>query len=479
MPFKDNRQYIEALEKNGDLIRIKQEVDWDREVGAIVRRTNEKSGPAFLAEKIKDYPGHRIFGGPVASFRRVATALGLPPETHPAEIMDTYYERASNPIKPVLVKDAPCQEVVITGKDVNLLDFPAPMVHEGDGGRYLSTWHFVITKDPDSGWVNWGMYRQMVHNERHLGGLILPGSDCGKVFYEKYVKHNKPMPFAVAISPDPLSAIASVASVGAFVDEVDIAGGIMGEPIELVKCKTVDLEVPAHAEIILEGEILPDVTVEEGPFGEYTGFRSSPRMPRALYRVNCITHRKDPILCMSNMGIPIDDCAITVSIAWRSMVQKILLDIGIPIKGVYVPPEGIGHLVVVSTETPYNNIATQIGMAIFSSRMGNLWMHQVIVVDADVDAYDMKQVIHSVATKCHPTRGIRVIDNAPSNPLAPYLSLYERTWSKGGKVIFDCTWPLDWHREIEVPFKSGFNTIYSEEIQKKVLDNWKKYGFKD
>jgi 4-hydroxy-3-polyprenylbenzoate decarboxylase len=263
------------------------------------------------------------------------------------------------------------------------------------------------------------------------------------------------------------------------VSEVEVAGGVMGEPIELVKCKTVDLEVPAHAEIILEGEILPDVTVEEGPFGEYTGFRSSPRMPRAVYRVNCITHRNDPILAMSNMGCPVDDCAATLAVCWRAQVKAILEREGIPIKGVYLPPEGIGHLVVVSTETPYNNIATQIGNIIFSSRMGNLWIHEVIVVDEDVDPYDMRQVIHSVATKCHPVRGIRVIDNTPGNPLAPFLNFYERTWSKSAKVIFDCTWPLDWNRETEVPIKSAFNTIYSEEIQKKVLDNWKKYGFKD
>ncbi|MDO8634736.1 MAG: UbiD family decarboxylase, partial [Dehalococcoidia bacterium] len=304
--IRDNREFIDVLKKHKELVEINEQVHWDMEMGAIVRRASEIGAPAPLFLNVKDYPGSRVLGGPVANFKRIALAMGMDADTHPREVIREFTKRSNNPIKPVLVKDAPCQENVIKGDDVDLSMFPAPMVHGGDGGRYIGTWHFVLADDPDEGWSNWGMYRQMLHNERHMGGLILPASDMGKIKV-KYESQGKTMPFATVIAPDPLSAIASTVSPPPGISEVDLAGGLMGKAIELVQCKTVDLRVPATAEIILEGEILKDVFVDEGPFGEYTGYRSSPRMPRAVYKVNCITFRNNPIFAMTNMGIPIDE----------------------------------------------------------------------------------------------------------------------------------------------------------------------------
>jgi len=244
-----------------------------------------------------------------------------------------------------------------------------------------------------------------------------------------------------------------------------------------VKCKTVDIYVPAQAEIVLEGEVLCNVRVEEGPFGEYSGYRSSPRMPRSVYRVNCITFRNDPILTMSNMGVPIDDSHITCRISWAAEIRKLLEAQGFPITGVYVPPEGVLHMVVVGVEVPYSHIATQIANCIFGSKFGGVWMHQVVVVDSDVDVYNLKEVIHALATKCHPADGIRVQDKAPGHPLAPYLSLEDRAWFRGAKVVFDCTWPPDWPVETARPVKSAFNVIYPQEVQEKVLANWHNYGY--
>lgn len=476
MAVIDNREFIDELEKAGELIRVKQEVDWDCEAGAIVRRAEEMNAPAPLFENVRDYPGHRIFGAPFSNFRRAAIALGLDPDTDLKEIIDTYDKRMRNPIKPVVVKDAPCQENVIEGDEVDILMFPAPMVHEGDGGRYLSTWHFIATKDMDSDWTNWGMYRQMVHNNRTMGGLCIPSCDMGRM-KAKYEAAGKPMPFATVIGPDPCSALVSTAVIPAGESEVDYAGALHQRPIELVKCKTVDLMVPAHAEIILEGEMLMGVEVEEGPFGEYTGYRSSPRMPRSVYRVKCITHRNDPITCMSNMGVPIDDCDICVSIGWTTEIKRLLEWQQFPITGVFVPPEGIAHIVVIGVKKPYNNIANQLGNLIFGSKFGG-WIHEVVVCDDDVNIFDMKEVTHAIATKCHPVRGIKVQEGLPGHPLAPYLNLHERTWFNGSKVVFDCTWPLDWDKEVEVPIKSAFNYIYSQEVQDKVLKNWQNYGYK-
>lgn len=475
MPSIDNRKHIKALEKAGELIHIQEEVDWDCEVGAIVRRAGEIEAEAQLFENIRDYPGHRILGGVVANWRRAALAMGLPADSHVSVIIDEFYRRSQSPVRPVLVDRAPCQENVLMDDEVDLTYFPAPMVHDGDGGRYLSTWHFVVTKDPDGAWTNWGMYRQMVHNERLMGGLIIPASDAGKM-KAKYEAKGMPMPFATVIGPDPLSAIASAVPYGVGEDEVNLAGGLMKEPIQLVKCKTVDIEVPAHAEIILEGEVLHGVQVDECPFGEYTGYRSSPRMPRSVYRVKCITFRNNPITVMSNMGIPVEEGQICwASLGSSSGIRKVLDHFGMPVTGVYVPPEGAGHLVIVGIKKHYE-VAMQIANMVFSSPAG-MWSHEIIIVDDTVDIFNLKEVIHAMATKCHPVNGVH---KYPSwgHPLAPYLSLHERTYGKGGRVVIDATWPMDWDEENEKPVKSSFKTIYSQEMQEKVLDRWQTYGFK-
>jgi len=478
MAFKDNRAFIDALEKTGDVVRVKQEVDWDLEAGAIVRRLNEMRGPAPLFEKIKGYPdGFRIFGSPLATFRRLAVAFGLKPEAPLAELFKVYRERYEKPIKPKIVKDGPCRENILQGDDANLFKFPAPMIHDGDGGRYISSWHFVAVKDPDSDWTNWGMYRQMIHNAKTLGGLCLPYSDQGRIFYGKYVPKNKPMPFATVIGADPLCSLVAMAPLGIGISEVDYAGGLLQKPIEMVKCITSDIYVPAQAEIVIEGEVLPNATVEEGPFGEYTGYRGSPRMPRSLYRVLAITYRNDPILTMSNMGVPVDDCALGMSLVWSEEIRKVLVDQGIPVTGVFCPPDGIISVCIVGVKTIYSNIAVQIANLIFGSKFAAPWVNQVVVVDDDVDPYNINEVFHAWATKCHPVRGVFTYPNMVSAPLIPFNSFQDRTYSRGAKAVYDCTWPLDWDKKTEVPFKSAFNSIYPKEIQEKVLNNWNKYGF--
>lgn len=479
MAYKDNREYIVALQQEEDVIRVKEEVDWDLEAGAIVRKLNEIKGPAVLFERVKHYPqGYRIFGGPIATQRRLAIALGIAPETPMSEMIKEYSDRTNKPIKPVLVRKAPCQENVVKGDDVNLFDFPFPMVHEGDGGRYTS-WHITVAKDPDEGWVNWGMYRQMIHNRTHLGGLMLPFSDMGRIFYGKYAPKKKPMPFATAIGVDPISALIGMTPISYGVSEADIAGGLRKEPIELVKCVSCDLEVPAHAEIVLEGEILPEGQVDEGPFGEFTGYRTAARMPRNVYRVHTITFRNDPIITMSNMGIPTDDSCSGSTLVWSAEVSKLLKSQGFPITGVYAPPFAAGALMyIVGVKTTYSHIALHIANCIFGSKFTGPWAHMVLVVDEDVDPYNLDEVFHAFSTKCHPVRGIKTYDRAPSAPLMPYLDFEERKWSSGAKVVFDCTWPLQWPRHTTVPQKSSFKTVYPEEVQRLALDKLQRYGIK-
>lgn len=477
MAFRDNREFFAALEQTGDGVRVACQVDWDLEMGAIVRRVCERGDPAPFFENIKDYPGFRALGAPLATFRRLAIALGLPPEAQVRDIAEVYMNRTRVPgPEPVLVAGAPCKENKVFGDDVDLFAFPAPMVHEGDGGRYISTWHMVVSKDPDTGEVNWGMYRQMVIDERTMVGPLLPFSDTGRVFHQKYRPQNKPMPFATVIGADPLCSIAAAAGVP--YQEPLFASALNGEPVEMVKCETVDLEVPATAEIVLEGEILSDVEIPEGPFGEYPGFRTSLREPRTAYRVNAVTYRNNPIMTMANMGTPVDEGQLLRSFTLALEARRLLEGQGLPVGDVFMPPASAHHMMVVSLKTRQTNLAVQVAHALFGSKLSP-WFYYVVVVDGDVNVYNLEEVVHAICTSCHPGRGIRVYPDDVGSFATPFLNLEERKQGRGAKAVFDCTFPPHWDPFTELPIKVSFETNYPEEIKKQVTARWKEYGFPD
>lgn len=474
MAFADNRQFLRALEESKDAVCIEEEVDWDLEVGAIVRRACEMRAPAPFFEKIKDYPpGFRVFGAPLASYRRLAIALGLSPQSSLKDIHQEYERRIEHPLKPVIVKNAPCQEEVSRDEEVDLLRFPVPMIHGGDGGRYIGTWHLVVTKDPDSDWTNWGMYRTMVYNRRNLAVMLLPRQHQGRIYFEKYLPQKKPMPFALAIGADPVCSLVATAPFRKGESEVEYAGGLRQEPVELVKCLTSDLTVPAHAEIILEGEVLPDAQVLEGPFGEFTGYRTSAEM-RPVWRVKAISHRHNPILTMTNMGIPVDDAAVAQSLATAVGIKRGLKRRGVPVTEVYVPQETAHHLVVIGIKSREGGAATGVRDMLPLSEVG---MAFIVVVEEDVDVFNLAEVMHSMATKCHPRRGISVKDVYFGVPFTVSTTPEERKAGKGARAVFDCTWPPDWSREQEVPPRISFAEDYPEEVKAKVLKNWARYGF--
>jgi 4-hydroxy-3-polyprenylbenzoate decarboxylase len=476
MPFEDVREFISALEDIGELARIEKEVDWDLEAGAIVRRSYEIKAQAPFFQKLKGYPpGYRMMGAQMSNFRRIALAMGLDPDTPFSRIMEEFEKRRQHPIKPIIVDTGPCKENIHIGEDASLYEFPAPMLHDGDGGRYIGVWHALITKDKDTGWVNWGNYRQMIHNQKVLGCQILPTQDIGRMYF-KYEARNEKMEFASAIGTDPLCMMAALTSYGIGKSEAELAGGLRGEPVKLVKCETVDLEVPATSEIVIEGEALPHVRLDEGPFGEFAGYRTSPRRPQPVFIVKAITHRNDPILTMCCNGIPVDDHLI-LTITWTLDIKENLVREGIPVTGIYTVPESISTMVVVAVETPYSNIATRVANIIWGSKSGVMCPY-VVVVNSDVDPSNMTEVIHAITSKCHPGRGIRIQESAVGHPLMSYLDWEDRRWGRGANVLFDCTWPLDWPKETVVPPKVSFNTIYPRELIDKVIRSWSEYGFR-
>jgi 4-hydroxy-3-polyprenylbenzoate decarboxylase len=478
MAFNSHRDFFEVLEKEGELARIKKMVDWDGEAGAIGRKTYENQGPALLFEKIKDYPdGYRISNGTTGTWSRVALSMEMDAKTPVRQIYGEYENRVKVKIPPTIVKKdkAPCKENIMTGDGVDLYEFPMPMIHPGDGGRYVGTWDVVINKDPDTNWQNWGMYRFMAHTKNWLTGWPQTTSQFAFILNKSYLPYNKPMPVAIVLGADPLSHIIATAGIKPFEDESLYVGGLRGEPIELVQCETSDLLVPAHAEIVIEGEVMPDKIAPDGPFGEYPGYRSGTMCAGIAVKVNAVTYRSKPIVTMIALGTPPDDSSIAASLTAAVAMKQGLIRHGVPITDVYVPPEGVTHLIVIGVKK--GGIKTTRDILDFFTRR-RIMTNKHIVVDADVDVFNMAEVLHCFATRCHPGRGILYEwYEGRSNSLTPFYNPEERKKLKGCSVAFDSTWPPEWESEI-VPIKSSFKTIYTEELINKVNKDWAGYGIK-
>ncbi len=476
MPYKDLREFIARLEKEGEAQRIEEEVDWNLEAGAMLRRAAEANLPVPFFQKIKGYPkGYRVFAGGAAKYKQMAIALDLPADTHPRELIAEYTRRRNKPIKPVIVKDGPCKENIHIGDKVDLLEFPVPMIHDGDGGRYIGTWHVTISKDLDSDWVNWGMYRHMLQNKNTIS--ILQASRA-KHLWTMYVKgyqpRNKPMEIAICFGTEPVSAYCAATWAPYGVAEVEMAGGIRGEPIELVKCETIGLEVPATAEIVLEGEMRQDDMMDEGPYGEYSGYRTGVPTPRPVIRIKAVTHRNNPIFTMSCSGTPMHDDSIQ-ALTKASALLEALQNRGLPITGVALPIEAVNLLAVVAVKTTYAHIAEDIAHVVWGTHSGHVTPYLMVVED-DVDPFDMRQVIHAFVTKCHAYRGIVRLEHSPLINAIPFLNLTEQENRSGAKAYFDCTWPKDWD-PADIPQRITFKEAYPPDVQKKVLAIWNKYGY--
>jgi phenyl-phosphate phosphatase/carboxylase subunit alpha len=451
---------------------VEKEVHWDLELGAISRRMTEMDGPALVFKNITDYPGQSIFVNPISTWRRAAVTLGLPPHARIPEIYAEYIRRDANPIDPVLVKDAACRDVIIRGKDVDVCDLATPMIHDGDGGRYLGTWDIVVSKDPETGWVNWGTYRWMIHNKQYLAGWPFPPSHLGTLLQQKFLPQNKPMPVAIVMGADQSSHLAATSTTRIGRDEASLAGGLAGHAIEIARCLDSDLTFPACAEVVLEGEILPDRIAMEGPYAEYPGYRSGEMGAGILMKVNTISYRKNPMLSMDCTGFK--DCSSVVTALGGGIgIQRTLERAGVPVTGVYVPSEGAVHLCIVGVSKGGPEVTQQVLDTLTRRRT---YMTKILVVEDDVDIFNLGEVIHAWSTRCHSGRGILVKHvEGSAQALTPCYDMDERARRAGAVAAFDVSFPRAWD-PAEVPMKAKFEAVYPADIRKKVLDNWKSYG---
>ncbi len=437
--WTDLRQFLTALEQRGDLVTIDDEVDWEYEAVALTRQSSAVDGPALFFSAMRDSE-FGCLSGLFGASRRVALAFGREYDY----LLRNFGELEQRIIAPELGSgDAPCQEVVVTGDDIDVLSLPLLRHFELDGGRYLTA-GLQVARDPESGASNVSIHRQLPLDKTHLT-VFAPAGRHLRTIIERCHERGERAEIAVVIGADPVTQIASQARAPYGVDEFGIAGGMRGEALEMTRCKTIDLEVPARAEIILEGVIVPGRLEEDGPFGEYPGTYSAAK-PAPVMEVTAITHRRDAFYQNTLTGTPMTENHWMMQPSATALAYREALRISPDVVSVHVTPGGTTrHHVVVSMRKRHPSEARNLMVSLLASNLG---AKLVTVVDHDIDPYDLQQVEWAVNTRVQPDRDVVIVPDLYSPTLDPSAPA-ARTSAKMG---IDATAPLgDERRMYEAP----------------------------
>jgi UbiD family decarboxylase len=446
--YRDLRGFIEQVEELGALRRIAG-ADPRFELGGITEvAAGKPECPALLFDRIKGFPrGYRVFTNATTTPQRAALALGIDPALDPLDALKAWMRKRQTltPHKPTLVTTAPFLQNSHRGKKVNLKGLPAPFWHRKDGGPFIGSGSIVIMRDPDSGWINASIYRVQVHGRNKVTIQFDHPGRHGAIIAKRYWDRGKSCPVAVVNGEDPALFIAGFEYLPDNQSEYDFAGAIKGAPIEVLKGPLTGLPLPAQAEIILEGELLPpaETMLPEGPFGEFTGYYAADARPCPVMQVKAIHHRDDPILLGSppmkpprfHFGLPFRAASI-----WSNLEMAGVSDV----VGVW---QHVAQLMtVVALRQRYAGHAKRAALiAAANSYMGRL----VIVVDDDVDPSNLADVMWAVTTRCEPSEQIDIVRNAWSSALDPRIPAEAKAAgvTSHSKAIIEAVRPFGWqHR---------------------------------
>ena len=474
MSFSDLRGWMQEAEKIGQL-EVARGAHWNLEIGAITELARrQKNRPAILFDEIPDYPpGYRILVNALGSNDRMALTWGLPVGLSTMELKAKLAEKYTGltPIKPIFVSNGPVMENVMNGDQVDLFQFPTPQWHEHDGGRYIGTGSVDITTDPEEGWVNLGTYRVMIHDKNHVGFYISPGKH-GRIQRGKYLSRNQPMPVAISCGHDPVIFLVGSGEFPYGASEYDYAGAIKGQPIEVIKGPVTGLPIPATAELVLEGFMVPGETKMEGPFGEWTGYYGSDTRPEPIVEVKAIYHRNNPIILAAPPSKPPNEHAFFRALFKSIQIEDELAKAGIPdVTGVWChEPGGARFFVVVAIKQRYPGHAKQAAMVAASCHAGAYLGRYVIVMDDDVDISDLNEVIWAMCTRVDPVKDIEIITDCWSGPLDPIIPIEDKGFNS--RAIINACRPIKW--------MDSFPKVVgaSPELVEKTVARWKKliYG---
>jgi 4-hydroxy-3-polyprenylbenzoate decarboxylase len=486
MKHSDLRSFISFLEQQGELVRITQEVDPNLEMTEISDRALRAKGPALLFENPKGYSMPvlcNLFGTPkrvamgmgqesVAALRDVGELLAFLKQPEPPKDLRDLWDKRHD-FKQVLnmpvksVKKAPCQEVILEGNQVDLGQIPIQTCWPGDAAP-LITWPLVITRGPDKERQNLGIYRmqKLAKNKLIMRWLAHRG---GALDYRDWqIKHpGKPYPVAIALGADPATTLGAVTPVPDSLSEYAFAGLLRGEKTSVVQCIGSDLQVPATAEIILEGYLQPGEEADEGPFGDHTGYYNEvERFP--VLTVERITHRKQPIYHSTYTGRPPDEPAI-LGVALNEVFVPILQKQFPEITDFYLPAEGCSYrMAVVSMKKQYPGHAKRVMMGVWSFLRQFMYTKFIIVTDDDIDIRNWEDVIWAITTRMDPTRDTVMIDNTPID----YLDFASPVSGLGSKMGLDATnkMPGETHREWGQPIQMD------KQVKQRIDELWSELG---
>ncbi len=436
------RDFLQNLIDAGELVRVPDEVDL-REISGRVG----SSKTALWFERVRGYD-MGVVSGILGSRARMGVAL----DCEHRNIGKSFQQRLQNRRPPVRVESGSAQEVVLTGDDIDLTALPVPLISQLDGGPYI-TGGIGICADPEYG-RNVGCYRLMLRTERETGVDMVGASDL-KLFYSRALKQGRSLPFAVAIGVHPSVMMAAAHMAPSGTDEFELAGGLAGAPVELVRCRTIDLDVPADAEIVLEGELLPTGwTEDEGRFGDFTGF-VGPIKWNPIFRVNAVTYRRNPVYYALHMP---DEVDYLVAPPLEGSAWQALAVAGVTGTAVYAPaPSGCNfHLYASIKKRPGEGKNAMLAL------MSLKRVKHVVVTDDDVDVFDPAQMERALAYRVRPTRDIVVVDGARGSHLDPSIQLQV---TKGALAPLTAKWGVDAtipegsdmseYETIEYPFAEG------------------------
>lgn len=450
MEYDDLRGWIAAAESIGELRRV-DGASWQEDIGQIAEMLIHTLGsPAVLFDAVPDYPrGYRVLVNANATPGRLALTLGLPQGLTRHEMMAEFLRltEADRRVPPRTHADGPVFENMVKRGEIDLLSFPTPIWHPEDGGRYIGTGCAVVTQDPDSGWVNLGCYRVMIHDAGSVGVYISPGKH-GRQMRDTYFARQQPCPVAVVCGMDPLIFAAATLEVPFGVSEYEWSGAIRGEPYPVVRLPVTGLPAPASAEIVFEGYLHHDKMAPEGPFGEWTGYYGDKRPAEPVLEVEALYYRDDPIM----LGVPPHKPPAYDPYLYREYLRSAILMR--ELKGAGIPGiadvncfaiGGTRLFNVVAIQQRYAGHARQVLHAAASVASASYMGRLVAVVDDDIDVTDLEDVLWAILTRADPARSVDIVTRALSGPLDPALRPGEKQYNS--RLLIDATRPWEWREQ--------------------------------
>ncbi len=472
--YVDLREWIEGARELGEIREVKG-LSWQEEIGMAAELVmHDEKAPCVIFEDVPGtLKGSRVlvnfFGG-----KRQNMTLGFPTSLNKLELTEGFREHFMSTLKripPKVVKSGPILENVLTGKDIDITKFPTPKWHEVDGGRYIGTGSYNVTRDPDENWVNCGTYRVMVHDEKSVGFYISPGKH-GRIHRDKYMAKGEPMPVCIVVGGDPLTFLMACSEVPYGVPEFELVGGMRGKPMEVVEGKFTGLPFPAHAEIVIEGFVHPGNVRKEGPFGEWTGYYASDVREEPVLDIKAIYHRNNPIILGCPPQRPPDELARYRAVARSALLKENIQNAGVPdISAVWAHEVGSARLLLaVAIKQRYPGHAAQAGHIASQCHVGAYCGRYVIVVDDDIDPSDLEEVMWAVVTRSDPATSIDIIHKTWSTPLDPRISPDAREAGDftNSRAIIDACRPFHWRDKFPLVNKPS---------AEKAREAMKKFGY--